>query len=486
MGKMDGTWLTKIVEDSETFAITLDKKSKRVYWVQDFFAIESSDYDGKNRQLVFSDSVGMSSLAILDDKLYWLWPNYGHVNATLWSCLLKNNTCTKHAAHEDGLFRNAKHMKAILDPNEETKNVSNICSINNGGCQHLCLITGYEDRSCACKLGWQLNPDRRTCRYITDFVLYVIDNYIKGRIIDNAKPAFVDVFWPITYDVITVNIKGMIDFDYDLANDNFYFSDDIQIYRMKLRSPIRGNQTILLPTETSYVIEDLALDWITGNMYYSLRSRTYSKRHYLMMFNVNKGSEYKKVIANYAYDAIFGLQACPYALAIYPSKGYLFFTVGGDTQRSIETMTMNGTHVSQIFQIPFVHEHRLIDIDYEKDKIYWIYNTNENTKIKCADFDGSNEKIIEIDSMRMAKTVSVYHQWIYISNDTGIWRVQKDTGHGLSKILDVSENYQNSKKIIGTRLLSLNKSSENENNPCAMNNGGCERFCFAAPIKTCD
>ncbi|XP_014212147.1 low-density lipoprotein receptor-related protein 6-like [Copidosoma floridanum] len=480
-GNMDGTSLKKIVQNSEISAITLDRKTRRVYWVQDFISIESSDYEGNDRKLFFADSVVIVSLAILDNQFFWLWPNYGHINATLWSCQLHNDTCEEHVMHKLDSFHNAKHIKPSMYQNEDSPN---LCKVNNGGCEHLCLTTRDGGRSCACKLGWQLNPDRKTCRLVTDFIIYVVDDLIRGRIVDNTKTALIDVFWPTLYSVESVKTKGTIDFDYDLTNDNFYFSDDVQICQIKLRS--QSNQTVLMQNELFYTIEDLAYDWLTGNMYYSLRSKLHSRRHYLMMFNVDRGSEHKKVIANFLYDSVFGLQACPYALALYPTKGFLFYTAGEDTQRSIQRMTMNGTKLTQIFQIPYVHEHRLITLDYEKDKVYWIYSTEDSfTKVKYADFDGNNEKIIVIDSMRMARTISVHHQWLYVSNDSSIWRVHKETGLGLVRIIPTYEDDRG--KIVGARIISSSVQATGlENNPCAINNGGCERFCFAAPKKTCD
>lgn len=40
----------------------------------------------------------------------------------------------------------------------------NSCSDNNGGCAHLCLPVGVAARVCKCSMGYQLNPDGKTCR----------------------------------------------------------------------------------------------------------------------------------------------------------------------------------------------------------------------------------------------------------------------------------------------------------------------------------
>lgn len=62
----------------------------------------------------------------------------------------------------------------------------NPCEHENGGCQHLCLLTnGTQGYSCACNLGYQLNADAFSCRWVGDeFLMYAKGNYIRGRIID--------------------------------------------------------------------------------------------------------------------------------------------------------------------------------------------------------------------------------------------------------------------------------------------------------------
>ena len=57
--------------------------------------------------------------------------------------------------------RGIKAVHPLLQPN-----IPSPCGDNNGGCEHLCILTeqngelGFE---CACNLGWQLGEDRKQC-----------------------------------------------------------------------------------------------------------------------------------------------------------------------------------------------------------------------------------------------------------------------------------------------------------------------------------
>lgn len=45
---------------------------------------------------------------------------------------------------------------------------NNPCALNNGGCQHMCIITKVSETDlvgyrCACNIGWALSHDLKSC-----------------------------------------------------------------------------------------------------------------------------------------------------------------------------------------------------------------------------------------------------------------------------------------------------------------------------------
>lgn len=471
--RMDGTDVSKLISNNGATSLTIDTTRKRLYWINDFVNIESSDYEGKHRQSFFNDTVTINSLAILDDRLYWFWPGYGHPSNLLSCKIGVNDTCEDYTSYTMANLGDSKYIKGYSSISGIKP--KNPCEIDNGGCQQLCLLSARNIRSCVCRMGWQLNPDKRSCREIRDFILYPQRNFVRVKTLDGSIK---DLIWPTPYKIDSIVSKGEIDFDYDLKNDDFYWSDDTHIYSMKLKT-LGKQMTLLSVIISSMVIEDIAYDWHTANMYFIQRSKSSLKRHSLMLFNVNRGSSQQKTLYTYSYDSSFGLQACPYAMILHPAEHSMFFTAGENNRRFIQHANMSGSNVHRIYNTfpAFVHEYRLIAIDYVKNRVYWIWDSDRVTVVKHSRFDGTDMQVVSIDEVKNAKTIYVHQQWLYISNLTSIWRVNKLTGGGALRIAPKIDD--NQRIIAGVRVVSESvQLIGNKGNNCGGNNPGCEQFCL--------
>lgn len=474
---MDGTKLTEIVTNIGITALTLDKSRKRLYWISDYVNIESSNYDGSNRQSFFTDTVTISTITVLDDRIYWLWPSHGHVTSLLSCAIGKNDTCLDYKIHDIDDVSNAESIKGY---SSHARSIENPCQIKNGGCQQLCLISGKNRRSCSCRVGWQLNSDRRSCREAHEFVLYPHGDVIRASSLDGSK----DLIWPTKYQVESLKAKRDIDFDYDLRNDNFYFSDDFHIYMMKLRSA--SNQTLVLSSNGSNtIIEDIAFDWLTGNIYFAQRNLNSSNDRSIILFNMLLGESYTKTIMTAKDSPLFAIQRCPYSLVLHPKRGFILYACDLEGPPNIHQSTMNGTSVYR-YDHPFLPMSygRIMAIDYFDDSLYWISFSVDMTFIERTQFERTYTKTLTVDKVRRAANIDVHRRWIFLSNSTSIWRVNKSTGKDLIKIAPRIDD--NSKKIAGMKIISEAVQFSNERDHCLENNGGCEQFCFAGDKVTCD
>ena len=479
---MDGTSLRNIVSYLKVNTMTIDQKSQRVYWVNDDFNIQSSDYHG-NRVSLLMDNVKISSLAVFENHLYWLWPASETSNSSLWTCEIQNQTCTDHSLVLNSFHQNITSIRTF--PKLEDSSRKNPCQINNGGCEQMCLLSSKDraGRSCTCYLGWQLNDDPRTCRRVEDFMLYTTGNLIRGQVLDETRFASTDVIIPTKFYNKSLSRKTVIDFDYDLADDVFYFSDDLHLYSMSLITA--SPQKVIISATGSNHYEDLALDWLSKNLYYSIYSDSTVNKHSLMMLNLNRNIQ--KTIGTFNSDWSFGMLGCPYSIAVDPRNGFIFFSAKDYDNRAIYKTTLNGTRIRMpSSKISFVHEFRLLTIDYEKTRLYWIRDTGPTeTVVAHMNIDGTNVKFINVQSVKDAKTISVHKQWLYLSTLTSIWRVDKETGEDATQLVprflsDVNQ------QISGVRIVSSGIQSVNDDNPCATDNGGCEQICYAKPERTCD
>ncbi|XP_058795441.1 low-density lipoprotein receptor-related protein 1B-like [Phymastichus coffea] len=483
--RMDGTEVSTLVSNIQATSLTLDPKRKRLYWINDYVKIESSDYEGRNRQSFFSDVVTITDLAILDGKLYWFWPGYNHP-ANLLSCKIgSNDSCEECTIYSMTILGDPMYMKGHLF--NQGMSAKNPCEIDNGGCQHLCLLNSRNKRNCACQMGWQINPDKRSCRELHDFVLYTQDGFVRVNSIDGSTK---DLIWPTPYKNVTITEKGEIDFDYDLMNDHFYWSDDYGIYKMKLKA-YRGQATILTVNTSEILLQNIAYDWYTGNMYFVQRSKTLSRDtssfRSLMIFNVNLGENHQKTLLTYQPDSYHNHNAFVSAIVLHPAKHSMFFASVHNKKRFIRHVDMAGTRVHEIFEnFPYYGvRYHIIAIDYITDRVYWIWKGDWATVIKHAKFDGTDIKVISFDGINDAKTIYVHQQWLYVSNLTSIWRVHKEREGDVKRIAPQIDD--DKKRIAGVRVISESVQFRDKENACAKDNGGCAQFCLTTANRVyCD
>lgn len=76
------------------------------------------------------------------------------------------------------------------------------------------------------------------------------------------------------------------------------------------------------------------------------------------------------------------------------------------------------------------------------------------------------------------RTVTVDSKWAYVSNYTSVWRVDKLSGTSVTQLKNINPGQE---MLAGTMMFSPESQPLVEDHPCAVNKGGCQRFCFAIP-----
>ena len=151
------------------------------------------DYEGRNRKTFLGEETQKwlsrpISLAFFEERLYWLDQTFNTGSVSRYLSFSRNFSFV--------IFLNYLFVvliysaKTIGDPTPEilaqklgtevydikifsSKNQqgTNACSINNGGCQEICLFNG-KYTSCACEYG-ELDPqDQKTCLESSAFLLF--------------------------------------------------------------------------------------------------------------------------------------------------------------------------------------------------------------------------------------------------------------------------------------------------------------------------
>ncbi|XP_066267550.1 uncharacterized protein [Branchiostoma lanceolatum] len=160
---MDGTDRVTIVNTAlgGPNGLTIDFNENRLYWCDCCtHTIESTDFLGRDRRLLVRYPPLHFFGVALDD---------GHIYATTWN--VKRVVWTKRSAPlrygligstHKGLNGIIVH-KTMQSPSLRS-NITNACTVMNGGCQHLCLLRPG-GRTCGCQKNWTLQDDDTTCQY---------------------------------------------------------------------------------------------------------------------------------------------------------------------------------------------------------------------------------------------------------------------------------------------------------------------------------
>lgn len=138
--------------------------------------------------------------------------------------------------------------------------------------------------------------------------------------------------------------------------------------------------------------------------------------------------------------------------------------------------SMNGTRLSRIEHIAYVHEFRLLAIDYEEDRIYWIASSSSIDHCRP---DGADRKSLRSVGVMNAKTIAVHRQWIYLSTESSVYRVRKSDGQAAELVVEPSRN------VAGVRIVS-SATQRPRNSSCELNSLKCEQFCFPGTSVACD
>lgn len=453
-----------IIEKTGISVFQIDIDQKRIYLATSQ-EIQSVDYAGQNVTTIEKISNPIISLAVSNNSLFWLNPSSDYENPTLWFCKVTNGFCqdTSHSVFDD----NAVEIKAY---NFRKVQVSNPCK-NMNNCQHMCVNSNDKPR-CICTIGWQLKNDSQSCEKIDDFLLYMQGDFIKGRILDSSKDTFTTALLPFQLNVTLWEKNKILKFDFDAKRHELIFSDDKSVSKINLKP---GSQQIFMGGDSKESRVNPAIDWIARNFYFV--KMMYEEFYEI---DVQRIEPYDSSTVSRVLIRFFG-QNIPTSIVVHPNRGIFFVTiVNGFHRDQVEIVKsyLDGTKRETVGENLSISDiDNSLTMDYEDDRLFWLDRTK--TKVYSADFEGSDLNYIDVSIIENPTMINIYGNHIYISNFTSVWRLNKKTGQDIQKILPTF-GYE-SQRIRGAKVFSAKYQVTNDDHPCAGNNGGCKRYCFARP-----
>uniref|UniRef100_A0A8C9STY0 Low-density lipoprotein receptor-related protein 4 n=1 Tax=Scleropages formosus TaxID=113540 RepID=A0A8C9STY0_SCLFO len=129
--------------------LTLDYDTRRIFWVDAHLdRIESSDLNGKLRQILVSPVSHPFALTQQDRWIYW----------TDWQTKSIQRVDKHTGRSKETVLANVEGLMDIIVVSPQRQAGTNHCGVNNGGCTHLCFAKG-NSFVCACPD----EPDSRPC-----------------------------------------------------------------------------------------------------------------------------------------------------------------------------------------------------------------------------------------------------------------------------------------------------------------------------------
>uniref|UniRef100_A0A336MF06 CSON015005 protein n=1 Tax=Culicoides sonorensis TaxID=179676 RepID=A0A336MF06_CULSO len=215
---LDGTELLIIANQSSTVnSITLDPLNQHVYWCEmSSDIIMRMDYDGNNKQTILNTTIDNPvALDLIDGNLYWA--DTTHDSAIIKMAPLDN---ISDSITITTVKSSIKDLKIFSKKKQGARGTgSNLCAVNNGGCQELCLYNGTS-AVCVCSHG-RIAPDGKSCEDYTTFLIFSRVNSIESVHVTDFK----NMNGPIAKIQNATFLKNTIALAYDYRRSVLYYSD---------------------------------------------------------------------------------------------------------------------------------------------------------------------------------------------------------------------------------------------------------------------
>nr|CAJ19121.1 vitellogenin receptor [Blattella germanica] len=335
-----------------------------------------------------------------------------------------------------------------------TMAVNNTCvdideCLEYGICDQKCLnMPGKYD--CYCDEGYELAEDKRTCRATgaDPLLVFASTDEIRGFYI---KKDF--------YFVIASKLERAVGISYDRGH--VYWTDLMFGEEAIVRSSEDGSHVETLVTAGLYEPEDLMVDWVTENIYF-----TDAEAKHIGVCS-NNGSMCT-VLVNEDIDK-------PRAIALLPTEGLMFWSDWG--KKIIARAGMDGSK-PEAFISTNLHYANGLTIDIHNDRLYWVdakYLVIESCKL-----DGTDRRIILQNEVKHPYSIAVFEDTLYWSDwqGHGIQACNKFTGKNHRVVV---REKSKKKFIYGIHVYHPAMISVMQN-PCKK--ADCSDLCLLAPNRT--
>ncbi|XP_047198611.1 low-density lipoprotein receptor-related protein 1B-like [Hippoglossus stenolepis] len=524
---MDGTNRTRLVDYKieQPTAVALDVVKKLVYWADAYLDyIDVVDYDGRNRHTVIHGSQVsyIYALAVFEDFLYATHsdPSKGSSSVELLQIHRFNITADSTTLASLGNTRGLRIYHKLTQPQVR----SHACEIDSygkpGGCSHICLLSGsYKSRSCRCRTGYSLGSDGQTCKRAESeersasltgsppsFLLFALQRIPKGsgtysplsgwraaeELPQLSGPLFAflprhqpksDLFLfygkgrPGVIRGLDMNIKSSDEhmvpiqdlvnpraIDYHAELGHIYFADTTSFLIGRQKIDGSGRETILKDDLDN--VEGISVDWIGNNLYWT--NDGYRKT--ISVARLERASQTRKTLLE-------GNMSHPRAIVVDPLNSWMYWTDWeedevNDSIGRIETAWMDGSN-RRIFVTSNMLWPNGLTLDHSSSTMYWCDAYYDH--IEKIHLNGTGRMVVyNGKQLNHPFGISHYRNFIFWTEYMNASVFQLDLTAS-----DVTLLRSERPPLFGLRV--YDAQSQQGDNACSVNYGGCGTLCLAIP-----
>ncbi|XP_053949774.1 putative vitellogenin receptor isoform X2 [Anastrepha ludens] len=271
-----------------------------------------------------------------------------------------------------------------------------------GLCSQGCMNTRGSYR-CTCNEGYTLKDDNRTCEAHggDPLLLYTTQIAVMGV---HLRDKFV-------YAVAT-NLTKVIGVAFD--GQNIYWTNIRNEAESIVKANVDGTNHEILLTSGLDSPEDLAVDWLTGNIYFSDNTM-----HHIAVCS-NNGLYCTALVSVDVHQ--------PRGIALWPQRGQMFWTDWG-VKPMIARASMDGSN-SLPLVTDNIHWPNGIAVDMHNDRIYWV--DAKSASMESMRSDGTDRRRILDGIMKHPYGLAIFEDNIYWSDwgTKSVHKCNKFTGKG--------------------------------------------------------
>ncbi|KAK3581660.1 hypothetical protein CHS0354_028859 [Potamilus streckersoni] len=470
-----------------------------VYWISERngSAIESSNLDGSNRQVVLDSLVLKDPKSLGFDqykkRIYFLdkstdgfsyvyscnldgsdleaYNSYtvlqtleiykGHLlvtsNKAAGGTLITSYSIDRMIITTSGVFRDTGYISAIRVFDENIRqNETGPCYNLNGECEQICISNG-KSRICACAFGFKLETNGKNCTSDP-----INDNFMLVRSLTDTNIFQISLKNESVQGIKTKGIEYRKGIAYNPVHNRFILGNrKSEISIMQLDGTVEKIFPVAITDDGISVLSEFAVDYSTGNIYYIV-VKSLSSVYESYIGALSPEGKHRFLVTNLEF---------PTELVLYPSKGLMFY-LDYTTIFLLGQANMDGSNHSVLLNMVDIWPTELT-VDYQNEYLYWI---DENSGIiQYCNLDGTNRRNLVVYFGLKIYRIAIYQEHIFIATAYSIKKV---------KISNTKErtDFAAYEELGVIRSITIYSSKvENKNEFCANDNGGCSTFCFPTP-----